>query len=87
MKTLQAVFSSMPLETNQILMKKRSVYKTRFLGVYVFYMGPQDLRPCQTTKPVTLTLIYFHYAIKFCRIIVTFCVQCCFTPNIPYLKI
>lgn len=49
MKILQAVFS-MPLGTNQILMKKRSVYKKAFSWrLYVLY-GSQNLRPCQTSQ-------------------------------------
>jgi len=40
----------MPLGTNQILMKKRSVYKKAFSWrLYVLY-GAQDLRPCQTSQ-------------------------------------
>lgn len=46
MKILQAVFS-MPLGTNQILMKKRSVYKKAFSWRLFLLYGAQDLRPCQ----------------------------------------
>jgi hypothetical protein len=50
MKILQRIFSSMPSGTNQILMKKSSVYKNAFSWRLCVLYGAQDLWSCQCSQ-------------------------------------